>query len=49
LKILGDLKFDELDQQLPLYTLLKEKNKIQANMGQEFEIRLKVEFGLISQ
>jgi hypothetical protein len=38
----------KLDQQLPLYTLLKGKNKFQANMGQEFEIPLKAECGLIS-
>jgi hypothetical protein len=28
--------------------LIDRKNKFQANMGQEFEIPLKVEFGLIS-
>jgi hypothetical protein len=39
----------KLGQQLPLYTLLKEKNKFQANMGQEFKIPLQVEFGLILQ
>jgi hypothetical protein len=37
----------KLAQQLPLYTLLKGKNKFQANIGQEFKIPLKVEFGLI--
>jgi hypoxanthine-guanine phosphoribosyltransferase len=39
----------KLGQQLSLYTLLKGKIKFQANMGQEFEIPLKVEFGLIPQ
>jgi hypothetical protein len=29
--------------------LIEGKNKFQANVGQEFEISLKVEFGLISQ
>jgi hypothetical protein len=39
----------KLGQQLPLYTLWKGKNKLQSNVGQDFEIPLKVEFGLISQ
>jgi hypothetical protein len=39
----------KLGQQLPLYTLLKGENQFQANVGQEFEISLEVEFGLISQ
>jgi hypothetical protein len=29
--------------------LIKGKNKFKVNMGQEFEILLKVDFGLISQ
>jgi hypothetical protein len=39
----------KLGQQLSLYTLLKKKNKFQANMSQEFKIPLQVEFGLILQ
>jgi hypothetical protein len=49
LKILGDLEFDETWLTSSFLDLIERKNKVQANMGQEFEIPLKVEFGLISQ
>jgi hypothetical protein len=49
LEILGNLEFDEAWPIAPLVHGMERKNKFQANMGQEFEIPLKVEFGLISQ
>jgi hypothetical protein len=49
LKILGDLEFDETSPIASFVHLIEGKNKFQANVGQEFEISLKVEFGLISQ
>jgi hypothetical protein len=49
LEILGNLEFDEACSIAPLVHGMERKNKFQANMGQEFEIPLKVEFGLISQ
>jgi hypothetical protein len=41
--------FDEIGQASPLFTPFSRKNKFQANMDQEFETLLMVEFGLISQ
>jgi hypothetical protein len=49
LRNLGDLEFDETWPTTSFVHVLERKNKFQANMGQEFEIPLKVEFGLISQ
>jgi hypothetical protein len=49
LKILGDLEFNETWPTASFVYLIEGKNKFEANMGQEFEISLKVEFGLISQ
>jgi hypothetical protein len=49
LKTLGDLEFDETWPTTSILHLIERKNKFQANMGQEFEIPLKVEFGLILQ
>jgi hypothetical protein len=49
LKILGDLEFDETWPTAFFVHLIERENKFQANMSQEFEIPLKVEFGLISQ
>jgi hypothetical protein len=49
LKILGDLEFGETWSTTSFVHLVEGKNKFQANVGQEFEISLKVEFGLISQ
>jgi hypothetical protein len=46
---LGTMEFDETRPTPSFVHLIDEKNKFQANMGQEFEISLKVEFGLISQ
>jgi hypothetical protein len=43
------LEFDETWPTTSSVHVLERKNKFQANMGQEFEIHLKVEFGLISQ
>jgi hypothetical protein len=48
LKILGDLEFDETWPTTSFVDLIEGKHKFQANVGQEFEISLKVEFGLIS-
>jgi hypothetical protein len=49
LAILGDLEFDETCPTASFVHFIEGKNKFQANMGQEFEIPLKVKFGLISQ
>jgi hypothetical protein len=49
LKILGELEFDETWPTDSFVHLIERKIKLQAIMGQEFEIPLKVEFGLISQ
>jgi hypothetical protein len=49
LKILGDLEFDETWPTTSFVHLIERKNKFQENMGQEFQISMKVEFGLISQ
>jgi hypothetical protein len=49
LKNLDYLEFDETWPTTPYVQLIKGKNNFQANMGQEFEIPLKVDFGLISQ
>jgi hypothetical protein len=49
LKNLGDLEFDGTWPTTSFVHLIEGKNKFQANMGQEFEIPLKVDFGLISQ
>jgi hypothetical protein len=49
LRILGDLEFDETWPTAFFVHLIEGKNKFQANVGQEFEISLKVEFGSISQ
>jgi hypothetical protein len=46
---LGTMEFDETGPTPSFVHLIDGKNKFQANMGQEFEISLKVEFGLISQ
>jgi hypothetical protein len=48
LKTLGDLEFDEIWPTTSFVHLKERENKFQANMGQEFKIPLKVEFGLIS-
>jgi hypothetical protein len=46
MKILGDLEFDETWPTTSFIHLIERgKNKFQANMGQESEISLKVEFG----
>jgi hypothetical protein len=42
------MEFDETWQTAFFIHLIERKNKFQANMSQEFEIPLKVEFGLIS-
>jgi hypothetical protein len=49
LKTLGDLELDDTWPTASFVHLMERKNKFQANMGQEFEIPTKVEFGLISQ
>jgi hypothetical protein len=49
LKTLGDLEFDETWPTASFVRLLVRRNKFKENMGQEFEIPLKVEFGWISQ
>jgi hypothetical protein len=49
LKILGDLEFDETWPTAAFVHLIEGENKVQANVGQEFEISLEVKFGLISQ
>jgi hypothetical protein len=43
------MEFDETWPTTFFVHLIEAKNKFLANMGQEFEIPLKVEFGLISQ
>jgi hypothetical protein len=43
------MEFDETWPTTSLVHLIEGKNIFQANVGQEFEISLKVEFGLISQ
>jgi hypothetical protein len=43
------MEFDKTWPTASFVYLIEGKNKFQANMGQEFEIPLKVEFGLISQ
>jgi hypothetical protein len=49
LKTLRDLEFDETWPTTSFVYIMERKNKFQVNMGQEFKIPLKVEFGLISQ
>jgi hypothetical protein len=49
LKILGVIELDETWSKASFVHLIERKNKFQANMSQEFEIPLNVEFGLISQ
>jgi hypothetical protein len=49
LKFFGDFKFDETGPTASFVHLIVRKNKFQVNMGQEFKIPLKIEFGLISQ
>jgi hypothetical protein len=49
IETLGDLEFDETWPTTSFVHLIEIKNKFQANMDQEFEIPLKVEFRLISQ
>jgi hypothetical protein len=49
LKILGNLEFDETWPTTSFGHLIEWKNKFQENMGQEFQISMNVEFGLISQ
>jgi hypothetical protein len=49
LKNLGDLEFDGTWPTASFVHLIEGKNKFEGNMGQEFEIHLKVDFGLISQ
>jgi hypothetical protein len=49
LRILGDLEFDETWSTASSAYLVEEKKKFQTNVGQEFEVSLKVEFGLVSQ
>jgi hypothetical protein len=44
LEILGTLDFDEIGLTSPSLHLVPRKNKFQANIGQEFEFQLKVEF-----
>jgi hypothetical protein len=48
LKILGDLELNETWPTTSFVHLIERKNKFQANMGQEFEFPVKVEFVLIS-
>jgi hypothetical protein len=43
------LEFDETWPTASYVHFIEDKNKFQANMGPEFEIPLKVEFGLILQ
>jgi hypothetical protein len=47
LKNLGGLELDETWPTAFFVHLIEGKNKFQANMGQEFEIPVKVGFGLI--
>jgi hypothetical protein len=42
------MKFNKTWPTTSFVHLIKGKNKFKANVGQEFEIPLKVEFGLIS-
>jgi hypothetical protein len=49
LRILGALEFDETCPTASSTYLVEGKNKFQTNVGQEFEVSLKVEFGLVSQ
>jgi hypothetical protein len=49
LKILGGLEFGETWPTASFVHLIEGKNEFQANVGQEFEISLKIEFGLILQ
>jgi hypothetical protein len=44
MKILGDMEFDETWPATSFVHLIERKNKFPTNMGQEFEISLKVEF-----
>jgi hypothetical protein len=46
-KILENLEFNEIWPTNSLLHVVPRRNKFQANMGQEFEFSLKVEFGLI--
>jgi hypothetical protein len=41
-KILGDMEFDETWPTAPFVHLIERKNMLPTNMGQEFEISLKV-------
>jgi hypothetical protein len=43
------LEFDKTWPTTSFVHLIEGKNKFQANVGQEFEISMNVEFGLISQ
>jgi hypothetical protein len=43
LKILGDLEFDKTWPTASFVDLIEEKNKFQVNVGQEFEIPMRVE------
>jgi hypothetical protein len=43
------MEFDETWPRASFVPLIGRKIKFQANMGEEFEIPLKVEFGLIPQ
>jgi hypothetical protein len=47
LENIGTSDFDEILLTIPSLHLVSKKNKFQANMGQEFECPLKVEFGSI--
>jgi hypothetical protein len=49
LKNLDDIEFDKTGPTTSFVHLTEGKNKFQVNMGQEFQILLKVDFGLISQ
>jgi hypothetical protein len=44
LKIFGDLEFDETWPTASFVHLIERKNNFPINMGQEFELSLKVEF-----
>jgi hypothetical protein len=43
------MEIDETWSTTSFVHLIERKNKFQQNMGQEFEIPSKVEFGLVSQ
>jgi hypothetical protein len=43
------LEFDETLPTASFVHIIERKNNLQVKMGQQFEIPLKVEFGLISQ